>query len=1099
MLRKTIRLSVKISILVFISFFILSFQKGKELKLTVSVKDGKTKLDNVSAVLYESDMQMAKGKLIKTHKVNAGTVVLNLELKKQFLIEFKKEDYVSQLVFVNTNARDEEIKAGTTDAADLDVDMFRYIEGLNITPIQNKPSIKFRFIKDEGQFDTDRKYDEIMEPVLEKIKAQLVDIKQKGVYRNNQNGYEFFKKKQYEEALLCYLKALEYYADDKVTLKRIAEVEKKMTKEQAFQKFKKDGDDALTAKYIDNALKAYKKALKLKPGDGYVTGQVEKCKNGTALAQNTQDDKKNADKKKKEDEELKAKNKAEEEAKKQKELAEAKATETENKKEQDSKKDIAQNNPINENKQEQLTTTENNNAEENKNDLPENKDAQETRQIKEDTRSAQQKIDSSLAEISKIAASGDKASLALAYSDLAELYYDNGETNNALDYYEQTLEQKEASGDKMGVSVALMNMGVIYLNTYRLDEALKFFNKSLKIKQDIVDKPGESKVLYRVGNVYYEQKDFAKAAEYFEKSLEIDKTLKNDKDIAASFNNLGVMYYQLRNYQKAMEYYEKAYKMDEKSGYEKEMSIALNNMGNINFDWSKYKEALDFYEKSLNLKEKIDYQKGIAISLFNIGNVYQKLNNASKAKDYYTKSIKISKNKNFNDLLYSVYIALSDLYNLQKDCQASYDSYKNAVNYKAFAPVSVGRQFSEMHFKFEAESLRKTEEITMLKEEVARQKLYAQTIRIKKELEITEKNAELSRIEADMNFQRLLKYTFFIGFFLVLILAAVLYRGYKQKKKQRDEIEKKNQALEHANFEISEKNEELNQQKEEITSQRDEIEAQRDQIILQKQEITDSIYYAQYIQKALMRPEEGIMSMLPENFILFLPRNIVSGDFYWMGKKGDNIIVIAADCTGHGVPGAFMSMLGIALLNEIVSRMPDPEPGAILPANEILNQLRDNVIKSLHQTGKEGESKDGMDVALCVINKNIGKLNFAGAFNPLYHVPSSMAASSHGTIVHEIKGDRMPIGIFISENIPFKNHELKIEKGDTVYIFSDGFADQFGGPKCKKMSHAYFRQSLLDVQNLPMCEQKEKLLQVHNEWKGDNEQIDDILLIGLRF
>ncbi|MCF6184899.1 MAG: SpoIIE family protein phosphatase, partial [Bacteroidales bacterium] len=215
------------------------------------------------------------------------------------------------------------------------------------------------------------------------------------------------------------------------------------------------------------------------------------------------------------------------------------------------------------------------------------------------------------------------------------------------------------------------------------------------------------------------------------------------------------------------------------------------------------------------------------------------------------------------------------------------------------------------------------------------------------------------------------------------------------------------------------------------------VEKAKDKIEKQQKNIMDSIHYAGRIQEAVLPPDEFLNRILGEHFVLFRPRDIVSGDFYWATQRGDKTVIVAADCTGHGVPGAFMSMLGISFLNEIVNKE------EILQANIILNRLRENVKKSLRQTGKENEAKDGMDIALCIIDKKEMKIQYAGAYNPLLIIRNEE--------ISRIKADRMPIGIYLREKESFTNNIIDIHKGDLLYIFSDGYVDQFGGETDSKI------------------------------------------------
>jgi len=260
---------------------------------------------------------------------------------------------------------------------------------------------------------------------------------------------------------------------------------------------------------------------------------------------------------------------------------------------------------------------------------------------------------------------------------------------------------------------------------------------------------------------------------------------------------------------------------------------------------------------------------------------------------------------------------------------------------------------------------------------------------------------------------------------------------------------------------------------------------QKKEVQQQRKAIVESIEYASLIQTALLPPPQLFENILDDHFILYLPRDIVSGDFYWLVTKGDLIYLAAADCTGHGVPGALMSILGISFLNEIISQK------EIYQANRILNLLREKVMKALHQTGKRNESKDGMDISLGILNSQTLEFHFAGANSPLYYIRNHE--------IHELKGNRMPIGISgMIEEKSFSDFKVRLRRGDMVYFFSDGFPDQFGGPLGKKLKYGPFKDLLLSFHNEPFSDQKESLHNAFIEWKGDYDQVDDIMVIGIR-
>ena len=301
-------------------------------------------------------------------------------------------------------------------------------------------------------------------------------------------------------------------------------------------------------------------------------------------------------------------------------------------------------------------------------------------------------------------------------------------------------------------------------------------------------------------------------------------------------------------------------------------------------------------------------------------------------------------------------------------------------------------------------------------------------------------------------------------------------------------INEQKTALENQNLDVVRQKEQIEAQNEELNQINEEIEAQRDLAHKQNEEITDSINYAQRIQSAMLTPESYISEILNEHFILYRPRDIVSGDFYWIKQVNQYVVVVAADCTGHGVPGAFMSMLGIGYLNEIVQRREVTQP------NLILNELRRQIINSLRQHGGRDESKDGIDMALCVLDLKQNSMQYAGANNPLYLIRGEESDAE----LLEIKPDRMPVGYYQGKFQAFTNHEISLEQGDAFYLFSDGYVDQKGGKENKKFLSRRFKTLLADIKDQPMLEQKLRLESALDDWMGTDFQVDDILVIGVR-
>ncbi|HLC83010.1 MAG TPA: SpoIIE family protein phosphatase, partial [Bacteroidia bacterium] len=286
-------------------------------------------------------------------------------------------------------------------------------------------------------------------------------------------------------------------------------------------------------------------------------------------------------------------------------------------------------------------------------------------------------------------------------------------------------------------------------------------------------------------------------------------------------------------------------------------------------------------------------------------------------------------------------------------------------------------------------------------------------------------------------------------------------------------------------FLIGRANRQRKKTNEQLTISNNAIRMQKEELETHKKEITDSINYAKRIQESILPPDNYWKNILPNSFIFYRPKDIVSGDFYWIEQKGDAACFAAVDCTGHGVPGALMSVVGFNLLTQAVNEM-----NLTIPS-EILKHLDHGVTKTLRQSGDGKGVKDGMDLSLCSLNLNTHELQYAGAYNALYYIRDGK--------FHEIKADKFPIGVNIDGKVDnYTNHSIPLQKGDCVYLFSDGYADQFGGPRGKKFKYNQLKQILHRIYLLSIDEQKQELANIFDSWKGDLEQVDDVVIIGVR-
>ena len=576
---------------------------------------------------------------------------------------------------------------------------------------------------------------------------------------------------------------------------------------------------------------------------------------------------------------------------------------------------------------------------------------------------------------------------------------------------------------KKGIAQSLNAIGNVHRIKGDYQEALDFFLQALKIEEESNNKLRIAKIQNNIGTVYFYQKDYTKTIDYFHKSLEALEQLGDKRSMAASLNNIGGVYNIQEDHKKALEYFFRAYDIAEEINDKKGISVYLTSIGGVYIKFEEYDKALEYLLISLKIKEELNARKSITYNYFAIGELYLRKQQYEYAIEYYNKALEISRELNIKEGIKEAYESLSELY-------ANKDDYKKAYEYYQLYSKMTDSLFNEENAKQIAEMQTKYESE-------------------KKQKQIEIQNLKLNKQDLELNRNRILQYGLTGGVLMLILLSYFVYSRYRLKQK--------------ANKQLAEKN----------------------------KEITDSILYAKYIQEALLPLMEEIMDKLPNSFILFKPKDIVSGDFYWFANvsrdDARSYIIAAVDCTGHGVPGAFMSMLGNAYLSEIVN-----EKGITKPS-DILEALRDDIIKSLKQKAGIGESKDGMDIALCNLEFLAGqagiKLQYAGANNPLFIV-------RNGELM-ETMADRQPIGIYV-ESKPFTNHTIDLQKGDAIYIFSDGYFDQFGGPQAKKFMIKRFKQLLLSIQDKNMQQQKEHLDKTIEDWKGNEGQVDDILVIGIK-
>ncbi|MBI5219032.1 MAG: tetratricopeptide repeat protein [Bacteroidia bacterium] len=676
----------------------------------------------------------------------------------------------------------------------------------------------------------------------------------------------------------------------------------------------------------------------------------------------------------------------------------------------------------------------------------------------------------------------DSVRIATSLGSIGNSYGYLGDIKTSMSYIEKAIIISEKIGHKTLLAGNLSNMAASYYTLGQIDKALDYFLKALKINEELNDLPNISMLLSNVAAIYSSMNNFKKTKEYLIKALEIQENLNDKRGMAFCLNNLSSVFYEEKNFKSALDYSNRAIKLQEEIDDRKGLSESYNILSIIYRQHNDFSKALEYDSKALKIRREIGDKAGLAETYCNMGKSYRALGDNKNSTIALNKSIEIASQVGDKKQISETYKELAATLFNKGDFKEAFLNYQRYSNLKdSIYTENTQKQFSEMQTKYETE--KKEKEIELLEKD--------------KKLQITEVKS-----------QRQQKYAFIGGFVLMMVLAVVIFKSYRDKKKA-------NILLAEQKHEIEEKNDELNQQNEEIRTQRDEIELQKHIIEERNLEVMDSIYYAQRIQRAMLPSEEYISSLwnneyhtstslvcqltneqsnleIQNFFILFKPKDIVSGDFYWIARRHNWVLIAVADCTGHGVPGAFMSMLGISFLNEIVAR------DDVQTAGQTLDELRKYIIKSLQQKGISGEQKDGMDIAFVALNTETMEILYAGANNPLYNVETG---GSPVSTLREIRPDKMPVAIH--ENMPlFTNHTLKVRPGDILYLSTDGFGDQFGGPKGKKFYEKQLKEMLLVNSHLSMVEQKEILDKTIEDWKnGYNEkyeQTDDITILGFK-
>lgn len=644
--------------------------------------------------------------------------------------------------------------------------------------------------------------------------------------------------------------------------------------------------------------------------------------------------------------------------------------------------------------------------------------------------------------------------IANSYHAIAYTYFIEGNNIEALAFNNKALDIRLKKRDKLGVAKSYGNIGTIYYSINQYPKALEYQLKSLKLNEEVRNQVGIASCLSNIGNIYSNFKKPLESLEYQLKALDIRIQLNDDKGIAGTLGNIGNAYLDLTDKDlflinltekdrmvKVYHYQFESLKKWIEIGELSNVALTYTNIGNLYLLTKNNDSALYYFNKGLNMYSESADQRGVANSLNKLGSIYFVKKDINKALEYLNKSITIAQKIQAIDIEKNASQVLSDLYAFGNNPTKSLLFFKKYVQLKdCLINVDNTRKIiqQQMQYDFDkkttADSLHNLEQI---------------------------KYEELKHQQA-LAIERTYTYGGVFGFLLMIIVAVVFFNSNQQKRKANKQIVLQKGILEEKN-----------------------------------KEITDSINYAHKIQHALMASDKLLDDNLKDSaknkdyFILYKPKDIVSGDYYWAYKPEheNSFIFITADCTGHGVPGAFMSLLCISYLNEVVKEQGITQPDIIF------NLVRDKIVANF-SANESSERKDGMDAVIYKLNYDTNILEYAAANNPILLLEQTEGDSYQ---LIELKADKMPVGV-THDGVykPFKFGEYKLKPNTFIYTFTDGYADQFGGPKGKKFMYKQMRELFTEIASLSTLEQKERLDYVINEWKGNCEQVDDILVVGVK-
>lgn len=625
----------------------------------------------------------------------------------------------------------------------------------------------------------------------------------------------------------------------------------------------------------------------------------------------------------------------------------------------------------------------------------------------------------------------------------------NGQNKRLLDSLQHRYDQQTTDTGRFDALTDLIAQ-------YRLGNAEKataLCHEQVKLAEKIGQPGFTGKALFNLAVQQRKAGNYEEAVRTYMEALRNFEAIGDESNAGNVYGSLGITYWQQGNLDFAIQYLRKSLAITRRHNKKYNTLSNLNNIGGIFFEQKKYDSALVYLQQSIIPTEELKDTAGLGDIYVNLGATYLLLNKLPEAVEMTSKGIfysRVSGNEYAMQTAYSTLGGVNEEQFRYPEAIAYYDSSITIclkldaqeglkANYKALADIyaEVGN-FSKAYYY--------QKQYGDIKDSLLTEANLKQINEMDAKYQSSQKDKALLKEKNESDKKTIIIYAAAAGLLLLLVLLFFIYRSFRIKQKAAAEITRQKTIIEEQN-----------------------------------KEILDSIHYAERIQQSLLPPEPLRLRLLPSSFVFYQPRSIVAGDFYWMNEQEEHLIFAVADCTGHGVPGALMSVVCGNALNRTVNEYGITEPG------KILDKVRELVIASFG-TGTH-EVNDGMDISLCCWHAASGTMQWAGANNPLWYIRNNE--------MHELKGDKQPVGRF-AHSKPFATHELRAEPGDQFYLFSDGYADQFGGGNGKKFKYRQLKDLLLAGAALPPEKQAEQLRNTFAQWKGQLEQIDDVCIMGVR-